>query len=187
MLASVLLAADEVGRITTHSSWRPENFEIIFGGLASILVIGALFKVAPGDIPGIRGWKKSLQVRTERIGKELLQAANNKQNSINLAETIRADKGDIGAERARMLAEADQTAARVLEDGRARVERELADTEAKAVADIEAGQGRLTAELQGRVAALASAATEHVVTGSLDHATQVSLIEDFIAKVGAGR
>jgi F-type H+-transporting ATPase subunit b len=169
----------EEGATNTPHSWLPEWYEVVFGGLASILIIGALFKYM---VPQM---KKALAARSEGIGKELLQAHNNKQNSINLAATIQADKGDIEAERARILADADTEAARVLSEGRARIEVEATEAEAKAVADIEAGQGRLTNEVQGQVATLAAAATEHVVTGSLDHATQVSLIEDFIAKVGA--
>jgi F-type H+-transporting ATPase subunit b len=181
MLATVLLASEEVGRTTTENPWLPEWFEIAFGGAASIIIIGALVKFV---LPQM---KKALTARSEGIGKELLQAHNNKQNSINLAATIKADKGDIEAERARILAEADTEAARVLSEGRARIEVEATEAEAKAVADIEAGQGRLTNEVQGQVATLAAAATEHVVSGSLDHATQVNLIEDFIAKVGASR
>ena len=181
MLVSLLTSAEEGVRTTTEHSWLPETFEIIYGGLASVIIIGALVKFI------LPMWKKALTARSEAIGKDLLQAHNNRQNSINLAATIRSDKGDIEAERARILAEADVTAARVLSEGRARVEVEAAEAEAKAVSDIEAGQGRLTAEVQGQVATLASAATEHVVTGSLDNATLVNLIEDFIAKVGAAK
>jgi F-type H+-transporting ATPase subunit b len=178
MLSTIVFASEEF-RTTTEFSWLPEWYEIAFGGAASIIIIGALIKFV---LPQM---KKALAARSEGIGKELLQAHNNKQNSVNLAATIKADKGDIEAERARILADADTEAARVLSEGRARIEVEATEAEAKATADIEAGQGRLTNEVQGQVATLAAAATEHVVTGSLDHATQVSLIEDFIAKVGA--
>jgi F-type H+-transporting ATPase subunit b len=181
MLSTIVFASEEAGRTTTEFSWLPEWFEIAFGGAASLIIIGALVKFV---LPQM---KKALAARSEGIGKELLQAHNNKQNSINLAATIQADKGDIEVERARILGDADSEAKRVLSEGRARIEVEATEAEAKAVADIEAGQGRLTNEVQGQVATLAAAATEHVVTGSLDHATQVSLIEDFIAKVGAAR
>jgi F-type H+-transporting ATPase subunit b len=179
----VRFMAEEGGEHATNTpnSWFPEWYEIAFGGAASIIIIGALVKFV---LPPM---KKALAARSEGIGKELLQAHNNKQNSVNLAATIKADKGDIEAERARILADADTEASRVLSEGRARIEVEATEAEAKATADIEAGQGRLTNEVQGQVATLAAAATEHVVTGSLDHATQVSLIEDFIAKVGASR
>jgi F0F1-type ATP synthase membrane subunit b/b' len=183
MLASLLVAAEAAGEHATNTpnSWLPEWFEIAFGGAASIIIIGALLKFA---IPAM---KKSMTARSEGIGKELQQAHNNRQNSINLAATIRSDKGDIAAERTRILAEADVTAARVLSEGRARIEVEAAEAETRASADLEAGQGRMTAEVTGNVASLAAAATEHVVKGSLDNATLVGLIEDFIAKVGASK
>jgi F-type H+-transporting ATPase subunit b len=178
-LFSIVLAAEEHTGITTPNVWLPEWYEIVFGGLASIIVFGALAKFV---LPPM---KKALKARSEGIAKDLLQAHNNKQNSVNLAATIRSDKGDIEAERARILAEADATAAKVLADGRARIELEASEAESKAQADIAAGQGRIAAEVQGQVAVLAAAATEHVVMGSLDHSTQVRLVEEFIAKVGA--
>jgi F-type H+-transporting ATPase subunit b len=178
-IANFIASEGEEARITTHSAWWPETYEIIWGGLASILVFGVLAKFA---IPAL---KKSMTARSEGIAKELVKAHNNKQSAIASAAIIREDKGDISAERARMLAEADQEAARVLSEGRARIEADAKDAEAKGLADIETGKGRLTAEVQGQVASLASAATEHVVMGSLDAATHQRLIEDFIAKVGA--
>jgi F-type H+-transporting ATPase subunit b len=179
-LVAVLVASEEeVGRIQTHSSWLPETFEIIWGGLASVIVFGALFKFV---VPQL---KKGLTARSEGIAKELVKAHNNKQSAIASAAVIREDKGDISAERTRLLAEADQEAARVLSEGRARIAADAEAAEAKGLSDIEAGKGRLTAEVQGQVASLAAAATEHVVMGSLDAVTQHRLIEDFIAKVGA--
>jgi F-type H+-transporting ATPase subunit b len=171
--------AGEEARINTHSSWWPETYEIYAGGLASLIVFGALFKFV---LPQMR---KALTARSEGIAKELVQAHNNKQSAIASAAIIREDKGDISAERTRLLAEADQEAARVLAEGRARIAADAAAAEAKGLADIETGKGRLNAEVQGQVASLASAATEHVVMGSLDTATHQRLIEDFISKVGA--
>jgi F-type H+-transporting ATPase subunit b len=162
-------------RINTHSAWWPETYEIIWGGLASLI----LFKFV---VPQL---KKALTARSEGIAKELVQAHNNKQSAIASAAIIREDKGDISAERTRLLAEADQEAARVLAEGRARIAADAAAAEAKGLSDIEAGKGRFNAEVQGQVASLASAATEHVVMGSLDEATHQRLIEEFISKVGA--
>lgn len=178
-LVNMTLPLAEEGTITTPYKWWPEWYEVAFGGAASLLVFGALAKFA---LPAM---KKALAARSEGIALELDKAHNNKQSAISTAAIIRQDKGDIGAERARLLAEADATAERVLSEGRARIDAEVKEAESKGLADIEAGKGRLTAEVQGQVASLASAATEHVVTGSLDDATQQRLIEDFIAKVGA--
>ena len=181
LLASVFLAAEEGGPPQTPHSWLPENYEIIFGGFASLLIFWALWKFA---IPPLR---KSLEARSERIGLQLGSAAAARAEAVSAAAAIRASKGDIGAERARLLAEADDTAARVLAEGRARLTQEVAALEAKADSDISVGQGRVGAEVQAQVSAIAAAATPHVVNASLDEATQHALVEDFIARVGASR
>ena len=61
----------------------------------------------------------------------------------------------------------------------------IADIEAKALADIAASQGRAGDELRAEIARLSVAAVDHIVTGSLDDATQQQLIENYIARVGA--
>lgn len=181
LAVSVFLAAEEGGPPQTPHSWLPENYEIIFGGLASVIIFWALWKFA---IPELR---KGLAARSERLGLQLSSAAAARAEAITAAEAIRASKGDIGAERARLLAEADDTAARVLAEGRARLVDELASLEAKAASDITVGQGRVGAELQAQVSAIAAAATPQVVNASLDDATKHALVEDFIARVGASR
>jgi hypothetical protein len=100
---------------------------------------------------------------------------------------VRTDKGDIAAERERLPSEAQAQAAAVLEDGRARLSIEVADAEAKGVTDIASAQGRVGDEMRAEIARLSSAAVDHVVTGSLDDATQQELIENFIQRVGASQ
>jgi len=170
---------DADGHVTTHSSIFPETAEIIAGGIASLLIFAALVKFAGPAI------KKGLAARTERIQKELDAAAADKQSASAEASQIRQAKGDIAAERARILADADAQAAAVMEDGKSRLRQELADIEAKAMADIAAAQARTGDELRAEIARLSVAAVDHVVSGSLDDATQQQLIENFIARVGA--
>ena len=179
-LTAALFAAEEGGTTTPHS-WLPENFEIIWGGLASVLVFAALWKFA---IPALR---KALVERSAKIQREIDASGTALVEARAAATQIRASKGDLQAERNRILAEADATAERVLTDGRARIAAEAAEADAKATADIGVAQSRAQAELQADVAAIAAAATEQVVQGSLDDATHQRLIEDFITKVGAGR
>lgn len=123
--------------IVTHSPLLPETAEIIWGGLASLIIFGLLVKFAGPAI------KKSLAARTERIQKELDGAAEAKSTAAAEASQIRQAKGDIQGERARLLAEADAQAATVLEDGRARLAQELADMEARADAEIAAAGSRV--------------------------------------------
>ncbi len=66
-----------------------------------------------------------------------------------------------------------------------------ANEDAKAVvagarADAEAERNRILADLRGQVAAIAIAAANKIVAGSLDDARQRELITDFFAKVPAG-
>ncbi len=173
------VVTDSDGHVTTHSWILPETAEIIWGGLASIIIFAMLWKFAGPAI------KKGMAARTERIQKELDAAASDKATAANEAAQIRQAKGDIAAERARILAEADTQAAAVLDDGRVRLRQELADIEAKTLADIAAAQGRAGDELRAEIARLSVAAVDHIVTGSLDDSTQQALIENFIARVGA--
>lgn len=173
------ITTDSNGHVTTHHWLLPETAEIIYGGLASIIIFTLLYKFGGPAV------KKSFAARTEKIQKELDDAAADKSAAATEAAGIRTAKGDIAAERARLLQEAESQAAAVLEDGRARLAVEVAEVEAKADADIASAQGRVTDELRAEIARLSSAAVDHVVTGSLDDATQQELIENFIARVGA--
>jgi len=157
----------------------PELPEIIWGGLASLIIFGLLWKFGGPVI------KKSFAARTEKIQKELDAAAADKAAAATEAAGIRTAKGDIAAERARLLSDAEAQAAAVLEDGRARLAVEVAEVEAKSASDIVSAQSRVGDELRAEIARLSSAAVDHVVTGSLDDATQQELIENFIARVGA--
>ena len=178
-LKSVLVAAE--GSFETHHWLLPETAEIIYGGLASLIVFGALYKFA------LPMFKTSLAARTERIQKELDDAKSQRESAENEAARIRTALGDIQAERAKLLAEADAQAATVLADGRARITAEAADLEAKAEADIAAASGRLNDEIKSEIARLSSVAVDRVVKAALNDAAQQDLIEGFISNVGAAR
>jgi ATP synthase F0 subunit b len=179
LLAVVRVLAEESGKTETPHSWWPEPYEIIWGSLATVVIFAALWKFA---IPQLRN---ALTARTERIQRDLDNSARALADAEASAAQIRASKGDLGAERTRILADAERTAERVLTDGRQRIANEVAEAHAKATADIGLARSRVSAELQADVSQIAAAATEHVVNGSLDGTTQQRLIEDFIAKVGA--
>jgi F-type H+-transporting ATPase subunit b len=164
----------------TPSKFWPEGYEMLFGIPASLVVFFLLWKFAGPTV------KKGMAARTAKIQAELDSGEADRVAAEAEAEQIRQAKGDISAERARLLAEADTQAAALLEDGRARLTQELADLDARAAADLTAAAGRSGDELRAEIARLSSAAVDHVVTGSLDDATQQELIESFIAGVGAG-
>lgn len=178
-LAAEEIVTDSDGNVITHSPLLPETAEIIWGGLASLIIFYALYRF---------GWpamKKFFNGRTAKIQKELDDAAADKAAAANEAGNIRQAKGDIEAERARIMSEATAQAEIVLADGRARLVTEVADLEARSAADIVAARGRVGDELRAEISRLSSAAVDHVVSGTLDDATQQELIEQFISRVGA--
>ena len=185
-LMNLLIAASEELHydsegVVTHNPILPETPEIIWGGLASIIIFVLLAKFAGPQI------KKAMAGRTARIQKELDSAAEDKASASKEAADIRQAKGDIAAERSRIMAEADAQASSVLAEGRARLATELAEMETRAQAEIAASTSRVGDELRAEVARLSIAAVDHVVTGSLDAATHQELIENFISRVGASR
>lgn len=174
-------SVDEDGYITTESSLLPETAELIYGGIASVIVIAALVKFAGPAV------KKAMAARTETIQGELDASVTAKSDADAEAGRIRQALGDIQGERQRLLAEADAQAEAVLGDGRARLEAEVAEMEAKADADIATAAGRSSDELRTEIARRAATAADRVVADTLDAAAQQRLIDDFIQKVGAGR
>lgn len=176
LLASVL-AADPA---RTHHWLLPETDEIIYGGLASVLIFAALWKFAGPAV------KKAMAGRTAKIQAELDASAAAKSEAQTAAAGIRQAAGDIASERSRLLAEADTQAATLLDEGRARLATDAAEIETRAEADIVSAGGRVNDELRGEIARLAGAATDRVLAdGAIDAATQQELIEAFIQKVGA--
>jgi F-type H+-transporting ATPase subunit b len=169
---------DDQGYTTASPLW-PEQAELIYGGIASVLVIGLLIWKAGPLV------KKAMAARTDKIQGELDAAAAAQRDAEAEAERIRQSLGNIEAERQRMLADADTQAAALLADGRARLDAEVAELQAKAESDIVAGAGRAGDEMRAEIARLASTAADRVVERSLDDATQQRLIEDYISKVGA--
>ena len=165
----------------THHWLLPETAEIIYGGLASTIVFVGLYKFAGPMV------KKSMKARTEKIQKELDSASSARSKSEVDAADIRRALGDIEAERKKILAEADSQAAAILADGRARLVKEVAELEAKAVADLSAARGRSGEELRGEIARLSSAAISSAVAASLNDRAQQDLIDGFIKSVGASK
>lgn len=163
-----------------HWLW-PADAELIYGSLASILIFAALYKFAGPAV------KKAMAARTERIQTELDESAAAKAAAEAEAAGIRQAAGDIDAERQRLFAEADAQAEALLADGRARLEQEVVDLEARAAADIAVTAGRANDELRAEISRLAAVATDRVIAGGvIDDGTQQALIENFIARVGAG-
>lgn len=179
-IMQVIVASGEIDPAQSQNWLLPATSEIIYGGLASIIIFSLLYKFAGPAL------KKGLSDRTARIQAELDGAANAISTAQADAANIRQAAGDIDAERARLLAEADAQAAAILSDGRERLTAEIAELEARAESDAAGLSGRLNDELRVEVARLSASVVDEVVGRSIDDATHQALIEDFISKVGAG-
>lgn len=159
----------------------PELPEIIYGGISSLIIFTALWKFA------LPQFKKALAARADRIQKELDASAADLASAQTDASDIRKALGDIESERNRMLNEAKAQAEAMLADGRARLTTEIADMEARAKADLATVAARSGDELRAEIGRVSAVAIDAVLPNVLDDAAHQSLIENFIAKVGASR
>jgi F-type H+-transporting ATPase subunit b len=180
IFANIIFGADDVDPARSiHWLW-PEQAELIYGTISSLLIFGLLWKFAGPAI------KKAMSDRTDRIQNELDASATAKSEAEAEAAGIRQAAGDIDGERQRLFAEADAQAAALLVDGRENLEHEVAGLHARADADIASAGGRANDELRAEISRLSNAATERLLaTGAIDAAVQQDLIEGFISKVGA--
>lgn len=180
IFSTIIFGAGDVDPArSVHWLW-PEQAELIYGTISSLLIFGLLWKFAGPAV------KKAMSDRTERIQNELDTSASAKATADAEASDIRKAAGDIDGERQRLFAEADVQAESLLVEGRAGLEREVAELQARAEADIASAGGRANDELRAEISRLANDATERVLAGgAIDAATQQDLIESFISKVGA--
>lgn len=179
--AWVFLAEEGESATEAHHWWLPETKEIIWGGLAFLIIFLALWKFA---LPAM---KKGLADRSERIARQLDDSAARRVAAEAEQKRVKAALRDIDAETARIHQEAARQAVTLQEEGFARNDREAADAEARALADLAQQRGRLNSELQAQIAAMAAESAERYVQSSLDAATHEALIEQFITKVGSAR
>jgi F-type H+-transporting ATPase subunit b len=177
-LVQVEFDVDDQG-VTSANPLLPPLKEIWIGGAASLIVFAALWKLA---MPAIR---KAMSDRTARIQGELDGAAAATTEAEQSASEIRTALGDIDGERQRLFAEAEQQAAAILADGRARLDAEIAELHTRAEADIASAATRGGDELRAEIGRHAAVSIDTVVADTLDDAAQQELIESFIQRVGA--
>jgi F-type H+-transporting ATPase subunit b len=176
-----LFAQEATTQFHADNTWLPENSELLWGTLSFLIIAFFLWKFAARPV------RAALHARTERIAKDMEAASSARSSAEAEAARLRAGLTGLDEERERILAEARDTAARMREEGFARNDADVVELEARADADIESSRGRAASDLEAQVASLAGEATERIVTDELDDATLQRLVEDFIAKVGAGR
>ena len=128
--------------------------------------------------------KEGMNDRTERIRSDLDAAETAKAEAVGVLDGYKAQLADAKSEAGRIIEEARQAADALKKDQESRLQTELAETRARAAADIEAAKAQATADLRGELASLAVGAASAVVNKNLDPAAQTQLIEDYINQVG---
>ena len=156
----------------------PATDELVWGSLSFLVLLFLMWKFA---FPAIKG---GMNARTERIRSDLDAAESAKTEAEGVLDGYKAQLADAKAESARIIEEARQAADALKKDQESRLQTELAETRARAAADIEAAKAQATADLRGELATLAVGAASAVVNKNLDPAAQTQLIEDYINQVG---
>jgi len=159
----------------------PAIDELVWGSISFVVLFLLMRKFA---YPAI---KKGMEARTERIRADLDAAENAKTEATGVLDGYKAQLADAKSEAGRIIEEARQAADALRKDQEARLQTELAETRARATADIEAAKVQAVADLRGEVAQLAVGAASAVVNKNLDAAAQTQLIEDYINQVGSAR
>ena len=154
--------------------------EIIWGGLAFLIVLAVLIKFA---FPAL---KKGLKDREEKIREDIESASRAREEAETEAEQYRAAIGDARSEANTILEEARADAERIRRDVVGRAEAEANEVRERAQEDIRLAQERAMSDLRAQVADLSIGLAEKVVERNLDRATQQALIDSYIDSVGSG-
>lgn len=157
----------------------PEVNEIIWGGLAFVILFAFMAKV------GFPVIKRAMDARSEKIRNDLDAAELARTEAEAVKATYDAELADAKAEAARIIDEAREAAAGVRADLEARAEADIAEQRARAAADVESARAQAIADVRGEISQLALGAAESVIGRSLDQQTQLQLIEDYIDRVGS--
>jgi|GraSoiStandDraft_57_1057295.scaffolds.fasta_scaffold115562_3 F-type H+-transporting ATPase subunit b len=157
----------------------PAKNEIIWGSIAFVVLLGALYKFAWPSLIG------GMNARSERIRSDLDAADTAKVDAETVLSEYMARLSDARNESARIIEEARQAADALRRDQEQRLQTELAQLRERAAADIEAAKRQAVADLRGEVAELAIGAAEVIVQRSLDRDTQARLVDSYIEQVSS--
>lgn len=156
----------------------PSTTELVFGGIAFVVVFFALGRVL---LPRIQ---KTLQERTEQIEGGLERAEQAQQEAQRTLDQYRAQLADARHEAAQIREEAREDAARISADLRERGEAEYRRLVEAAQAQIEAERAQAIRSLRAEVGALAVDLASRVVGESLtDEARQRRVVDRFLAEL----
>ncbi|MEJ5256223.1 MAG: hypothetical protein WHS89_12835 [Acidimicrobiales bacterium] len=177
-MVNLLVLAAEGGGHAGNSFILPHDFNEVIWGSSAFLVVAALLVWKGG--PAIRNlWNG----RIERLSNELSDAATARMEAESALAEVEARIANADQERARIRAEAQQTAAALKEQIAARAQADAAEVRARAAADAEASKSQVMADLRAELADLVVGAAQEVVARNLDSRTQAQLIESYITNL----
>jgi F-type H+-transporting ATPase subunit b len=180
MLSTILLAAAEGAHEANDAILPHEIDEVIWGTIAFVIVAALLYW------KGLPAAKNMAKARTERIEAELAAAAAERETAESALGELQGRIANADAECARILSEADETAASLKDQLIAKADADADDARRRAVADAASAEGQVSRGLEVEVGRLAIGAAESVVVNSLDDAAQADLIDRYITSVGSG-
>ncbi len=160
------------------SPLKPANNEIIWGSLAFIVLLGAMWKFG---VPAVKNMEKA---REDRIRNDLEAAETAKTEAEAEKAQYLAQIADAKNEAGRLIEEARQAAETVRADLIARAETEANDIRARAQADIANQRNQAMAQLRTDVASLSIDLAGRIVERNLDSDTNRQLVDSFIDQVG---
>jgi F-type H+-transporting ATPase subunit b len=173
MLQLIVIAAEEKNPIL------PDIAELIYGGLAFVIVFAVLAKFA---FPALG---KMLQERSAKIQADLEGAERARTEAERELAEYRKQLAGAREEASRIIEEARRTADQLRRELQARAEQEAQAIVARAQEEIRAERDRVFQELRAQVGAIAVELAGRVVGRSLDPGAHQRLIEEFLDQVAA--
>lgn len=159
-----------------NGNWIPGDINEFWWGLASFGIIFLIFLWK-----GVPAIKVQMQARTARIEDDLAAAKAAKAEAEAELAQLSGQLGDAGAESAKIIAEANDQAAKLEADLVAKARDDIAEAKERSRIEIQAQRDQALLDLRAAVADQARAAADAVVRSNLDDAsTQSALIDDYI-------
>ena len=172
-----LLAQETTAQATEKNPILPDLAELIFGGLAFVIVFWALAKFA---FPALN---KMLDERTAKVQGDLERAETAKSEADAVLADYRTQLAGAREESNRIIEDSRKTADQLRRDLAAKAEEEAAATVARAQEEIRAERDRVFNDLRTQVGEIAVDIAGRVVGQSLDKKAHEKLIDDYIEQV----
>jgi F-type H+-transporting ATPase subunit b len=183
-LASLAILTQEVHEevsetVGPENPILPDIAEIIFGGLAFLIVFGVLAKYA---FPALN---RMLAERAAKIQGEMERAESTRSEAERMLEEYRQQLAGARDEGNRIIEEARKTAEQLRRDVQGRADQDAQAIVARAQEEIRAERDRVFHELRAQVADIAVELAGRVVGQSLDRGTHERLIDEYIDQVAS--